>query len=61
MAAKQKRCPKGKRKVEVCRAVGKTSKADKKAARKPCQTAKGKLKPGWRYGKNGRCVKAKAA
>ena len=32
----------------------------KKKTRKTCQTAKGKLKKGWRYGKRGSCIKAKA-
>ncbi len=25
-----------------------------------CKTARGKLKKGWRYGKGGRCIRAKA-
>lgn len=25
-----------------------------------CKTAKGKLRKGWRFGKGGRCIKAKA-
>ncbi len=28
--------------------------------RKQCQKRDGKLKKGWKYGKNGRCVKAKS-
>ena len=27
--------------------------------RKKCQTGKGKLKKGWKYGKSGACLKAK--
>jgi hypothetical protein len=30
-----------------------------KHPRKPCQRPNGTLKKGWRYGKNGRCIKAK--
>ena len=36
-------------------------KATKKSGRKPCQKANGRLKKGYRYGKNGTCVKAKPA
>ena len=31
----------------------------KKKTRKVCQTAKGRLKKGYRYGKRGVCIKAK--
>jgi len=30
-----------------------------KHSRKACQRPNGTLKKGWRYGKNGRCIKSK--
>lgn len=35
------------------------AKKSKKRSSTACKTAKGKLKRGWRFGKGGRCIKAK--
>ena len=46
---------KGKNNRLNCRRAGGT----KHGNAKPCQKANGRLKKGWRYGKNGRCIAAK--
>lgn len=50
-------------KKATCSTGGKRRKGRKAkasgGARKPCQKQNGRLKKGWRYGKNGRCIKAK--
>ena len=33
----------------------------RKANKTSCKTARGRLRKGWRYGKGGRCIRAKGA
>jgi hypothetical protein len=39
--------------------LGTRRKRRRKANKTSCKTSRGRLRKGWRYGKGGRCIKAK--